>query len=55
MTYDEDEEGWVILVYDDDILTVLDKIETLLEEHSLTLELADGEFDGYQPIRINKT
>jgi len=48
------DDDWTILEYDDDILETIDKINEQLECHDLYVEMADDEFDGWQPIKVIK-
>ena len=41
--------GWVLLEYDDGYV---DKFNSQLKKYGLKIEEADGEFDGYQPVRV---
>ena len=53
MDYDECiQDGWTILQYDDDCIDIIDKVNEQLKSHNLFVKLADGEFDGFQPIKV---
>lgn len=46
------EETTIRIEYDDDGLTVIEKVNEALKSHGLVFETDDEAYDGFQPFRL---